>query len=913
MTRELPVADEYYRRVARLILSRHPPPDLREAIVLLPSYHAAAPLAAALAAVAGVPALLLPQMTTLGDLAQGVAQDGTVQPDTQRIATLYQVLRDKDWFADANLWSLSRELLALMDELTRQRVALPESVDDFAERLRQAYQAQSCQAMQFEARVVHELWYAMAASGDADASSAYQMRLGLLAQQLDQPLYVLQTCDPDAPEARFLDACRERIPVEIFDLREMAAQDASCAMIAAALRPQQDADLLGTAAAMQRCAEFGRNGRELFLFGAQGMEQEAMAADLQVRRWLLEGRRSIAVVVQDRLVARRLRALLERAEVQVQDETGWTFATLSVSTVLIRWLEALQGDFYYHDLLDLFRSPFLFADNPAQRRQAAGLFEQLVRRHGVISDLEAYISVAQTKAPELVVPLVRFRQAALAMKARTAKLSSWLAALHESLGILGIVQGWQQDAAGQQLLQLLALWQQELGGDAANFGFSEWRSWLAQQLDLNTYRDVSVDSPVLFTHLPATRWRSFDAVLLLGSDAAHLPAPVNAGQWFNDAVRISLGLPHSGVQQERVRDDLLSLLALNDCVLVTWQAARDGEPNLLSPHFEMLRALHLLAYGRDLMNRELAGVLESAQVRTEDGAMPRRESAMPRPAVVPELIPQKISPSGYNSLVACPYQYFARHVLHLNELDEVREELDKRDYGTWVHAVLQRFHEQLPVVSGRDDAESVLQRISREVFADALAHDYLAQGWLLRWQEQIPRYLCWQRENEAAGWRHLASEQPFRVDVAENLQLTGRLDRVDADALDPGRLLVLDYKTQSVQSLKGKLKEPGEDVQLACYAHVRQAHVASFISLEDEVVAVSAEGEIDELARLNIERLNTVFGQIRSGAGMPAHGAEKICGYCEMRGLCRRGEWESSDDEGRVKGEEGRVKGDGRG
>lgn len=887
------VAARFYRGAARLILSRHPPPDLRGAIVLLPNYHAAAPLAKALASVAGLPALLLPQMVTLGDLLQRFVPDQPVLPDTQRIATLYQVLRDKDWFADANLWSLSRELLALMDELTRHRVALPESAEDFADRLKLAYQAQDCQALQFEARVVHELWYAMAASGEADSCSAYQMRLGLLAQRLDQPLYVLQSCSPDAPEARFLDACRERIPVEIFDLPGMAAQDASCALIHAALRVQPGADLLGTAAAMDGSGELGRNGRMLRLFGAQGMEQEAMAADLQVRRWLLDGKRSIAVVVQDRLVARRLRALLERAAIQVQDETGWTFATLSISTVLMRWLEALQGDFYYHDLLDLLKSPFLFADNPAQRKQAAFLFEQMVRKHGVISDLAAYISVAQRKAPELVLPLARFRQAALAMKARSARLSSWIAALQQSLEILGIVQGWQQDAAGQQLLQLFALWQEELVDDSATFSFSEWRSWLTQQLDLNTCRDVSVDSPVLFTHLPATRWRSFDAVLLLGSDAAHLPAPVDAGQWFNDAVRISLGLPHSGAQQDKARDDLLSLLALNDCVLVTWQAARSAEPNLLSPYFEMLRAMHLLAFGGDLMERELAGMLESAQVVVESGGAVQ-QSAMPSPAVRADLVPQRISPSGYNSLVACPYQYFVRHVLHLNELDEVREELDKRDYGTWVHAVLQRFHEELPVVSGRNDAEAIMLRISREVFADALEHDYLAQGWLLRWQAQIPRYLEWQRENEAAGWRYLASEQPFRVDVDANLQLTGRLDRVDSSLAEPDRLFVFDYKTQSVPSLKSKLKEPGEDVQLACYAHVRQAACAAFVSLEDEVVAVSSD-DIGELARQNVERLAELFGQIRDGAGLPAHGAEKICSYCEMRGLCRNGEWQKEE------------------
>jgi ATP-dependent helicase/nuclease subunit B len=895
-----------YSRIAQQILFSHPPPDLRGATLLLPNYHAAAPLAQALGAVSAWPALLLPQMTTLADWALTVPLDLPVQSDTQRIATLYRALRERDWFPDANLWALSRELLTLMDELTRYHVALPESCDDFAQQLTRAYQARSGQAMQFEARVVHELWYAMAASGDLDASRAYQQRLALLAQQVDTPVYVLQTCDLNIPEVRFLEACRERVAVTVFDLREMVAGEPACSLLVCALQQDmQSADLLSAAAGMKTGSELNHpstgSGRAVELFGAHGMEQEAQAADVAVRRWLLEGKKSVAVVVQDRLVARRLRALLERAEVQVQDETGWTFATLSVSTVLMCWLEAVQGDFYYHDVLDLLKSPFLFADNSAARKQAAYQFEQLVRRHGVVAHLQDYISVAERDLPELIQPLVRLRQAARSMSLKGAPLSGWLNALHESLDILGVIQGWQQDAAGQQLLQLLALWQDELQTDTTSCSFAEWRRWLSQQLDLNTCRDVSVDSPVLFTHLPATRWRCFDAVLLLGADAAHLPAPVNSGQWFNDAVRTTLGLPPGSAQQARVRDDLLSLLALNDTVLVTWQASKNGEPNLLSPYFEMLRALHLLAFGDDLMETELGGLVEFAQVRSEDcgSRIADRESAMPRPVVPAELIPQKISPSGYNALVACPYQYFARHVLHLNELDEVREELDKRDYGTWVHAVLQRFHGEIPLLSVRDDAEQVLHRVSCEVFAGALAHDYLAQAWLLRWQALIPAYLTWQQDNEAAGWRYQASELPFKVEVAQNLLLCGRIDRIDVYVGEPEKLSVLDYKTQSVQVLKAKLKEPGEDVQLACYARAAAASSAAFVSMEDDtVLAVSPADDVGDLTQHNIERLKTVFAQMYSGTGLPAHGAEKICGYCEMNGLCRRGEWEVNQESG---------------
>lgn len=621
----------YYDQVARHILSCHPSADLRGATVLLPGYHAAQPLALALSRVSGLPALLLPKMLTLTDWAQSIPLVLPIQSDTRRIATLYQALRERRWFPDADLWGLSRELLALIDELTRHHVALPDSEEEFARQLTEAYQAHSGQAMQFEARVVHEIWYAMAAQDDLDASRAYQQRLALLAQQLDAPLYVLQTCDPAAPEARFLQACREFVAVTVFDLRDMAAAAADCALLVCALQQNsKSVDLLSTAASFKSDAALSSR---LKLFSAHGLEQEAQAADVQIRRWLLEGKQSIAIVVQDRLVARRLRALLERAQVAVQDETGWTFATLSVSTVLMRWLDALQGDFYYQDVLDLLKSPLLFADNPAQRRQAAFQFEQLVRKHGVVAHLQDFIAVAEQHTPELVQPLVRLRQAKLAMPLKGVQLAEWLHALHDSLQILGVMQGWRQDAAGQQLMQLLTLWSEELQSDTTLCSFAEWRRWLSQQLDLNTYRDVGVESPVLFTHLPATRWRSFDAVLLLGCDAMHLPAPANAGLWFNDAVRSTLGLPLSGAQQAQVRDDLLALLAMNDNVLVTWQGSRNGEPNLLSPHIEMLRALHLLAFKHDLMDTELGGLLEGAQVMVQDAGL-RIENLAPQSLIL---------------------------------------------------------------------------------------------------------------------------------------------------------------------------------------------------------------------------------------------------------------------------------------
>lgn len=894
----------FFEQVAAQILQQHTHvlPDLREVVLVLPNYHVAVPLAQHLARAAGLPALLLPQMVTINDWAESVPLTQAITPDTCRASTLYQALREREWFPGADLWGIASELLGLLDELTKHHVPLPQSEEDFLQQLERAYQAKRNAAMQFEARVVHELWYAMSASGELDAARAYQQRLALLAQQAKSPLTVLLTSDLSRLEMRFLQAYGENATVNIIDLRELAAQQQDCAVINIAWGKEEGADDVHAEAlslreqAQRLRAHFPQAalGSRLRLFAANGLEQEARAAEVQVRRWLLAGKTSIAIVAQDRLAARRVRALLERAEVHVQDETGWILSTMSVSTVLMRWLDALQSDFYYQDMLDLLKSPYMFADQPsAERKQMVYQLEQLLRKHGAVAHLDVFFELAQNEAPDLGSPLARLRQAADELGRKSNTLNGWLLALERSLGILGVYEGLAADVAGERLLQALHTWQQELAADSTRFSRAEWRHWLALQLDALTWRDAGIDSPVMITHLAATRWRKFDAVLLLGCDAAHLPSADKAAVWFNDAVRDTLGLPVRAVYRAQQRDDLLCLLAMNDTVLATWQASKNGEVNLLSPYLEILRGLHHLTYGDDLADKELIEILDGAQVRNAAAALPE-VARMPTPVAPASLIPQRVSASGYNSLVACPYQYYARHVLHLNELDEVREGIEKRDFGEWVHDILHRFHQQFNLLTGNEISVLVdaLNSISVEVFEQAVLRDYWARAWLLRWQQSIPAYIAAQLKSESEGWRYQNGEVDFELPLAEELLMRGRIDRIDVQADGSHVVRVLDYKTQDAAQLKAKLKQAGEDVQLPFYAHVFEATEAAFISIEkDKVLVVEPPQDVAQLSAANIERLKTVFAQMRSGVALPANGIDTVCTFCEMRGLCRKVEW----------------------
>lgn len=891
------MAHAFFEEAARAILARHEDelPDLRRAVVLLPNHHAAQPLIKALAAAANTPALLLPKIITLREWAQSVTLETEVVPDTRRAATLYKALRVKRWFQDADLWGITSELLSLMDELTLCAVALPQSEEDFITQLERAYEARRSSFMQFEARVVHELWYAMSAGAEMDAVRAYQGQLARLAKAAEVPLYVFTTSELAAVEAHFLEVYAKRAPVTVFDLREMMRERKACAPLNF-LAPHGDAesDIRRQVERLRAEHPDAALNNRLRLFAAHSLEEEARAAELQVRRWLVAGKTNIAIVAQDRLVARRVRALLERAGVLVQDETGWKLSTLSVSTVLMRWLDVLQSDFYYQDLLDLLKSPFIFADQPAgERKRAVYQFEQLVRRHGVASHLAAYLDmVTQAENPggfSVQTALARVKQGAEALGKSTNTLGGWLGALHASLDILGVAEGLKRDAAGEQLLQSLQGWREELAQDATRFSRAEWRHWLALQLDCGTFSDTSIESPVRLTSLAAMRWRSFDAVLILGAGADHLPS--DAGSlWFNDAVRAALGLSTRAARTAQQRDDLMALLAMNDTVLATWRKSQGGEENLLSPYFELLRALNREAYADDLEETQLRAMLDAAAVRPEEFALPER-AAMPAPVIAPARVPMRVSVSAYNSLVECPYKFYARHVLRLNELDEVQEEIQKRDYGEWVHGILCRFHGQFPELSRHphEELEEALRAMSREGFAPAIERDFYARAWLMRWEEIIPEYIKEQLQSEAAGWRYENGEAKFELQLAGDLVLHGRTDRVDAR---DGARRVLDYKLKAVPQLQKSLAEAGEDVQLPVYAYAHGADEAAFLSMErSKVKPVAPPQDVPELASGCIERLVAVIGQVRQGAPLPAHGADEVCEHCEMHGLCRKAEW----------------------
>ena len=894
---------------AQLIVVCEQPPDLSGVVVLVPNLYVAQPFQRALQRAVNGRALLLPTITTLALWAESVPLAKIPTPDSRRLAWLHSALRRGNWFPGLDLWQVAAEILTLIDDCAGRGVALPDSVEDFQRVVRQALRATENHAIQFEAKLVHELWRALQSDQrEIDRHGAYGLRLVQIAVEANAHLYVVEPIDATPAETQFFARYATRQPVCVIrsDDVHSAAQSPLFALL-----DQAWCKPASTNSLRDRAQQFVRNypvspAQSLRLFGGRSLEQEAQAVELTVRRWLIQGKKNIAIIAQDRLTARRARARLERAQILIADESGWTLSTTTASSAAMRWLEVIGSDFYFRDVFDLLSSPFLFHDMSETNRRVAPLaLERLLMDANYLAGLPKLAAIVE-RGP-LTTDAARMAESLVASARRFGRkprsLSAWLRALLTSLEQLGATVGLLQDAAGADLLRLLQNLASELDGERETYPLGEWRRWLDRQLEDASFRDTAIDSSVVLTHLGLTDARSFDGVILLGADADHLPSPA-ASALFNESVLNQLGLPSREQRIDLERSRLMRVLANTQAALVTWQAQKNNEPNPASPYWVRLSAFHRVAYGEDLADPALARSLNfySSKATGEELFSVR---AMPRPSAL-SLLPQSLSASQYASLIACPYQFFAQHLLALRADDEVLEAMEKKDYGDVVHRILAEFHRRYPLVAENDDEVllAALHDISAKIFQAAPEVDYFARAWRMRWEKLIPAYLTWQRARESAGWRWQASEvsreRGLELASGKTIRLKGRFDRIDArdDASGHEEIAVLDYKTGASKPLKDRAANPDEDGQLPFYGMIAPAlpRELAYVTIDgDPVMDYGMTGDVAEIVATHFDRLRQALGGIEAGKGLPAHGAESICAYCDAVGICRKPYWDNSD------------------
>jgi hypothetical protein len=142
----------------------------------------------------------------------------------------------------------------------------------------------------------------------------------------------------------------------------------------------------------------------------------------------------------------------------------------------------------------------------------------------------------------------------------------------------------------------------------------------------------------------------------------HLPSVPTELLFMTNAVRAELGLATAERAQQAQAALLAALLASVPRVVATWRSHRGDEPNPLSPLLERLQFVARRVLGDDMLREPARDVIAVDSVAL----------APPAPSAAP-LLPDRVSASHAQSLVDCPYQFYARRLLRLAELDDVIE------------------------------------------------------------------------------------------------------------------------------------------------------------------------------------------------------------------------------------------------
>lgn len=281
-------------------------------------------------------------------------------------------------------------------------------------------------------------------------------------------------------------------------------------------------------------------------------------------------------------------------------------------------------------------------------------------------------------------------------------------------------------------------------------------------------------------------------LVVAGLNDGAVPESVNGHAYLPESLRERLGLKTNARRLARDAWQLAALAAVRAergrLDLVLGQASASGDP---------LRPSRLLLLCDDAALPARVQFLFRG-LPPPGGNLPWRRAWTLRPPWVGA--PEKLRVTGFRDYLRCPFRFYLRHALKMEAVEADKTELDPRDFGTLLHAVLEQLGHR-PAWRDCADAQLLtdgflaeLDRLVHERFGPALTLPLLVQVESAR--QRLRQVAHLQAAERAAGWVIQEVEWKFpagRLALA-GLPINGTIDRIERNEHD-GRWRVLDYKT----------------------------------------------------------------------------------------------------------------------
>ena len=857
-----------------------------------------------------------------------------INPQSRQLLFIGAITQHPDLFKAENSWQVCEALLNLFDELTVNNAFNQTlSENQWEDILNDAYGVSTIKIhnLKAESNIIYTLWKAwhkqMNDMNIMDEESAYISRLTSPAElNNNTKFYIIgpeqlnnseqEWCEKYASQFSF-DYIYQNMPPGINHKLDGIQKN----------KLQQDINLvdfiydknISLKERREKTLATDKSNQKISIYAASSYEQEAQAIELQTRLWLLEKRSNIAIVTEDRKIARRVRALLDRAGVSIQDTAGWALSTTSASTTIERWLECIEEDFPHQALLDLMKSPFFCHqdDREIHLQQVYHFEHDIVIHENIARDISRYQAALKNRKNKLANwPGTRFDNikqlvdsidhAALKLKKlhrskQAQNPEQFLDTLLNSLDELNITPLLKSDMAGNSIISALNNMRASLCLSTHLMTWKDFRTWLAHTLEHEQLIINSEKSLVTFMNFKQAQYCTFDAIIIAGANKDKLPGSAEQAAFFNQTVRRTLGLKDWGYKKNYFFYRFKCLLESASTILITYRNEHNGEWLAASPWVTSLQDTNRISFNND-SNKLITLVNKNSYITNQDLRSKINSTQQPEPVLTTKLKPENYSANKLQKIINCPYQFFTTSALSLNASEHISEELKKSEYGEKVHAILYAFHQQhhenkqaftKPVnLANKEIAIQHLTKISRNIFNKDIEDNIQHRSWLKRWLKTIPAYIDWQI-NWQTSWAIDQLETEENISLHEHISLKGRLDRVDKQSTDYS---IIDYKTGTPPS--ATQVNSGEDIQLLSYASlIENTKSILYLKLDQGEAKSSAmiDGELlDELETNNKQRIIKMIKDINEGARLNAWGDIKTCERCDSQGLCRKQIWENT-------------------
>lgn len=539
---------------------------------------------------------------------------------------------------------------------------------------------------------------------------------------------------------------------------------------------------------------------------APGPREEAGAIALMLREALESDGRTAALVTPDRGLAKRVAGELERWGIAIDDSAGRPLGLTEPGIFLRLTAEMVAEAFAPHATLACLKHPL------AAGGMDAAAFRALVRR----------LELAALRGPRPAPGLAGLRAAVgegrigLALADLDALAQPFAALLAGDAVPLAELAGRHMEfaealAADDRLPGPARLWQGEAGEQAARFVaeltraapalgdipgrcypalFDELMAGLAMRSAWDHHPRLHIWGPL------EARLQHADLVILAGLNEGTWPLAAEADPWMSRPMRQAFGLAPPERRIGLSAHDFAQAFAAPRVVL-TRSVRVDGTPTVPSRWLMRLDAV--------MVGSGLAFDGDAGQWLDWHGLLDRPEywvrpvPPAPRPPLAAR--PRRLSVTEIETWMRDPYAVYAKHVLGLRALDPIDADPGAAQYGTMVHAALERFLKDYPS-DLPPDAEARLLAAGEAVFAEAKAAPAVWAFWWPRFAA-IARWVATRERDRRPSVRVSRAEVKGALEIDAPFApftLTAKADRIDC--LKDGTVALIDYKTGQPPSAK---------------------------------------------------------------------------------------------------------------